>query len=183
MVIDQVRALKIPVTSFVLAARYVAEKYVGSTSKPEYEMLISQLINEPYVATSIKEAELMFGYLIQESVRMHVEGYLVKGPEAMDVARAKTKTFVLKNPWLMAETLPLEVMPSAIASSFTPSLTTSTKKRVGASKKDMCLALFNQDDNAAKTRKELIEIFVAKLELTPAGASTYVHNCQKGIWK
>lgn len=42
--------------------------------------------------------------------------------------------------------------------------------------------LFNKDDRAA-TRKLIIDKFMKDLDMGQAGATTYFHNIEKGVWK
>lgn len=51
----------------------------------------------------------------------------------------------------------------------------------GPTKAELALELVKNNPKA--TRKELIELLKDKLKMTPAGASTYVHNAKKALEK
>lgn len=179
LVMEQLKERLIPTTTHFDAARYVAAQYAGC-SKAQYESLITSVCGVEVHTNHTKEAELLFGYLVVESVKQHHEGFVVKGNEIIEVAKQKTNQFLINNPWIavQGETTTTTTTEDGVVVQHT-----SSKKKGGASKKELCIALFNEDGNNTKTRKELIAVFVEKLGLTPAGASTYVHNCQKGLWK
>lgn len=54
-----------------------------------------------------------------------------------------------------------------------------TKKQPTGSKKEQAIELFKV--NKSKTRKEIIELFVEQLDMTPAGAATYYSTAKKTV--
>lgn len=184
-IIPNLKEYGIPTKSVGEAVRYATTTYAAlynNKNKVGFEDMVEKLTGQSYVAKHAKEAELMFGYVVQVAVSMHGAGFIATGPQVMMEAEQKVAVYFTKNPWVITTS---ETAPVEITGVITPGVTppASTKKRSGPSKKDQCVALFNKGDNNTKTRKELIAIFVSELGLTPAGASTYVHNCQKAIWK
>lgn len=183
-VIDNIKGLRIPMKSVGEAVRFIGSKYEAQ-SKSQYDSLIKEVTGEDVITHNTKEAEILFGYCIQIAVTMHSQGAdHLKADDVLPGAQIKTATYLKNNPWVIPsgsavgqEDGTVEMKPISAAAS------SSTKKRTGPSKKDLSVALFNKDDNKTKTRAELIQIFVKELGMTPAGASTYVHNCQKGLWK
>lgn len=182
-VIEKLKEYNIPVTSMGEAVRDITKRWsaaeVGKSGLDDMVECISGIQHE---TKHLKEAELVFGYLVQTAVKMHNEGYEnIKGSEVLTAAILKTAQYLQGNPWAIQEA---ETAPVAINGVVQPTTAiVSSKKRVGASKKDLCIALFNKDNNNTKTRKELIELFIKELGLTQGGASTYVFNCQKNAWK
>lgn len=177
-VIENIRKLKIDTSSFVAASRDVTEVY-KMHSKQEYEDLILDLVMQPLSPTSLKEAELLFGYLVQETVRLFNAGVSIEKDEAIALARAKTADFMLRNPWLDQVVIEAKEAANLAAGIHTKAI--SIKRGSGGSKKDKCIALYRS--NATMDRKQYIELFVAQLGLSVPGATTYVYNCMKGIWK
>ena len=178
---------KIPTKSVGDAVRFITKTFANhynTKNKIGFEDMVEKLTGQVYKAKHAKEAEMMFGYVVQVAVSIHVAGFIATGPQVLMEAEQKVAAYFAKNPWAEAasETAPIEVIDGVITPASTAQ-STGRGKRSGPSKKDQCIALFNKDGNKDKARKELIEIFVKELGLTPAGASTYVHNCQKAIWK
>ena len=62
-----------------------------------------------------------------------------------------------------------------------PPITKKRKVRTtgGPTKKQKSLELYKA--NIELSRKEMIELFCDELEMTPAGATTYVYNCKKEL--
>lgn len=182
-VIANLKEYHIPVTSMGEAVRNITARWpAASTGKHGYEDMIERLSGIKHETKHVKEAELVFGYLVQTAVKMHNECYInIKGSEVLTAAILKTTQYLLDNPWQVLEPETTPVAIDGVAQATTAPV--SSKKRTGASKKDMCIALFNKDNNNTKTRKELIALFMKELGLTAGGASTYVFNCQKNAWK
>lgn len=180
-VIDNITKLKINTSSFVAASRDVAERF-RMTTQGEYEDLILDLVMQPLHPKSVKEAELLFGYLVQETVRKFNAGVLIEKDEAIEIARTKTALYFANNPWLDEVQIEAKAAAAEADGTFVASTTAKRVKRgSGGSKKDRCLALYNA--NPALDRKGFIELFVKELGLSIPGATTYVYNCMKGIWK
>ena len=182
-IIDSIKEWGIPITSHFEAQRNM-QKNLVDYSQRQYENLIQEMTDVEFKASSLKEAELVANYLVIDSVKDHNNNISHLPSEALELAKKKANDFLAKNGWIVATS---ETTPSVpVADPVTGEVTNPApagKKRSGPSKKDQCVELYNKGDNKTKTRKELIEIFVKELGLTPAGASTYVHNCQKGLWK
>lgn len=60
----------------------------------------------------------------------------------------------------------------------TKDTTPKPKSVKSGSKKEQAIALYKA--NSGMSRKELIELFIRELGMTPAGASTYVHLAKNG---
>lgn len=177
-VIANLKELHIPVGSAGEAVRSIRTKY-ETAGKSQFEFLIKEVTGMDFVGKHLKESELMFGYCVQQSVHMHNNGFEhIKGAEVFPAAKLKTEKYLNENPWVVCAS----DAPVVEGEVQAPAPTTG-KKRSGPSKKDQCIALFNQGENSTLNRKDLIAVFVKELGLTPAGASTYVHNVQKGLWK
>lgn len=179
-IVDSIKEWGIPITSHFDAQRNM-QKNMGDYDQRQYELLVKDLTDVDYKAAHEKEAQLVANYLVIDSVKDHTNGISHLPTDALIIAKQKAADFLTKNGWVMATTETEATVDEVTGVITNP--TAAPKKRSGPSKKDQSVALYNEGDHKTKTRKELIEIFVARLGLTPAGASTYVHNCQKGIWK
>lgn len=183
-IIPNLKEYGIPTKSVGEAVRYATTTYAhlyNNKHKVGFEDMIEKLLGKPVVTKHAKEAEMLFGYIVQVAVSMHTAGFVTTAEQVHMEAEQKVVAYFVKNPWVMTTpTISDIVIKDGVEVATTSA---GPKKRVGPSKKDQCIALFAKDGNKDKTRKELIEIFVKELDLTPAGASTYVHNCQKAIWK
>lgn len=172
-----VRDLNIPTDSFIQAGHAVTTRFVYD-NKRDYESQIELLLGKPVPTRSVVEAKVLFGYLIQETVRMHNEGFVVHAEEGIEAARKKTDEFFKKNPWNDPVVIAQNELNEESSSSVAP-------KRVprgsGGSKKDRCLFMYNAAED--KTPKVIIEMFMKELDLSKAGATTYEYNCRKGVWK
>lgn len=185
-IIPNLKEYGIPTKSVGEAVRTITKMYAhlyNDKHKVGFEDMIEKLLGKPVVTKHAKEAELLFGYVVQVAVSMHTAGFIATAEQVHMEAEQKVAAYFVKNPWVVtASTIGDIVIKDGVELGVTSTPTRGTK-RVGPSKKDQCIALFAKDGNKDRSRKELIEIFVKELGLTPAGASTYVHNCQKAIWK
>lgn len=181
-VIDNIKLLKINTSSFHAAVRDAKAMYQMSTQSG-FDDLIIELVCEPLHSKSHKESELLFGFLIQETVREFNLGNQIEKEEAITIARQKTNDYLAKNPWCDPVVVAVQqaaVHEAAGTTAATP-IVGRIKRGSGGSKKDRCLALYQA--NPKMERKDLIALFVTTLELSIPGATTYVYNCMKGIWK
>ena len=177
-VIDNIKLLKIDTSSFSAAQRDITARFKMGT-QVAYEDLILDLVCEPLGAESTKEAEMLFCYLVQETVRQYNLGNLIEKDEAIAIARQRTNEFIAKNPWAIVKDVPQVTVVEGVEVS-TPTVA-RVKRGSGGSKKDRCLALYRA--NPTLDRKAFIALFMKELGLSIPGATTYVYNCMKGVWK
>ena len=176
-IIAAIKKLDIATSSHFDAQRSIQKKF-GNCTKLNYEGLIEQLTGLNFVGRNDKESELVFNYLVIDTVKAYNESQIGTYEAHLESAKKKAADFLTKNGWILAapETPPV----AAVEGEEAPK---TTKRAGGKSKKEQAIELFNKDGNKDKSRKELIEIFKKELGLSEGGASTYVHNCKKGLWK
>lgn len=168
---------KIPLNSFVQAVKVFHDRDI--TSQYELDTLILDVVGKPVHTANLRELQVMAGYIVQEAVRFHVQGIPAEPDLVIEQAELRTKAYFETRSWDKPKVV---VMPEGVsAEDFIPDRKHRAPRGSGMSKKDRSVALYSQ--HREKSRQELIKLFVDELGLTPAGASTYVHNCQKGIWK
>lgn len=179
-VIEKVKGLGLPTHSYIAAAHEINLRY-GDCTKGDYDFQIATLTNHHVETRHVKHAQLVFGYIVQESIRAHVAKTAMTVDELVELAANKATTFLINNPWNDVET---ETTTVTTADGTTTDIVTVKKKRgKGPSKRDLSIQLYTKVKDQNMTRAQLIELFVKELDLTPAGASTYVANCRSGLWK
>lgn len=175
-VIGELVRRKIPVNSYIAAYNEFSNS--GITSQYLLDDFLIEVVGGTVETKTLDQLIVIAGYAVQESVRQHMQGIVPIAADILLLAQEKCRQFYLANPHLDPEAKQI-VLPEG--EEFVPDRKHRAPRGSGQSKKERCIAVYNKYKD--KTRKELIPIFVAELGLTPAGASTYVHNCQKGIWK
>jgi hypothetical protein len=179
-VIEKIKELGLPINSFVSAVHEL-HLHFGDRTKGDYDFQIAALTNHHVETKHTKHAQLVFGYIVQESIR----AYITKTPQTVDelveLASSKALTFLVNNPWNDAET---EITTVTTPDGETTSVVTVKNKRgKGPTKRDLSIQLYTKVKDQKLSRQDLINLFVKELGLTPAGASTYVANCRSGAWK
>ena len=174
LLIKSVQDMGIPIASSVKAVQYITADHYVAREQSTYDSWIADLVGRPIETKSFKHAQLMFGYLVTTAI----EHPAIATEAAIKIASDKVEAFLTMHPWLANVGIATEVEDE------NGNVTViSRKPRTGTSKRDQSIALYNTVKDKNMTRKDLIELFVNKLELTPGGASTYVHNCRSGLWK
>lgn len=180
-IIAAIKKMDIDTGSHFEAQRSIQKKW-PNLQKRTYEDLIKELTGLEFLGAHIKESELVFNYLVVDAVKAYNESQIDTYEAHLEGAKAKAAAFLAKNGWIICngET---EATTNEVTGEVTnPSGPKTSTKRSGATKKEQAVEVFKEVDGMNKSRKELIEIFKQRLGLTEGGASTYVHNCKKGIW-
>jgi len=180
--IDVIMSYGIPTDSHTGAVQYVMGEDgdshrpgLGMLTQEQYERNISEIIGLTSIPKyhNLKTARLYFGYTVQETIRAF-SGDTV--PAMEDVWRdvCNLTQFLIQNqPWCIRD--------YAVDNSGTQKLDAAgnVKQKKGA-KKELVKKIWNENKHKDMTRKEWIALFCAEAGLTPAGASTYYANAQKG---
>jgi len=125
-----------------------------------------------------KEASIQMRYMILNVMNMTS----IDLPQAYANAVNQTKKLFTDQPYLLLEGGVVDKITTASGTVITGKKsgyikgTGKTGKTKGA-KQNKAAELF--EANKGKTRQELIALFMKELDMSKAGASTYVYNCQK----
>lgn len=167
---------KIDLTSFTRAAN----QFLGMGIDDAYRLdsFMMDVLGDIVPTKNTFEQQKFVAYVVQEAVRNHILKEPTDPATVIAAAKAMTEKYFIKNPWSQPKVI---VRPEGVGEDFIPDRKHRAPRGSGMSKKDRSVALYKQ--HAGKPRKELIDIFVKELGLTPPGASTYVHNCKSGQWK
>lgn len=187
VIIDRIKAMGIPTNSMVAAQQCIA-RYTEAAAgiKSNFDRNIEELTGVPVETKNAKVAELVFGYLIQESIRFYNMKQYIEIEDCIKVAEEKAAIFLVKNPWVNPEVI-AEKHAEAVAYAIENEVELK-KVRVprnsGMSKKDRCLNLYKQNKaEFGDDKHKMMELFMKELGLSKAGATTYEYNCRKEIWK
>lgn len=171
------RLYKLDITSCTRAAYQFMDK--GFDDQYRLESVMVDVLGDIVPCKNVFEMQKFVAYVVQESVRNHIQQQPTDPATVIAAAKAATEKYFIKNPWSQPKQV---VVPEGFESEgFVPTRKQRAPKGSGMSKKERSVALYKQ--HAGKPRKELVDIFVKELGLTPPGASTYVHNCKSGLWK
>lgn len=166
---------KLSLSSFTQAAREFQARGIGGTY--DFDTFMVEVLGEVVPTKHAREAEVMAGYIVQESVRNHLLGAATDPHSIIAKATEMTTNYFVNHPW----DLPKEIVAVDGGEIFVPTRAKRAPKGSGKSKKELAIQMYNA--NRDKSRPELLAMFVKELGMTPPGASTYVHNCQRGLWK
>lgn len=168
---------KLDITSFTRAAYQFIE--LGIDDSYRIESFMMDVLGDVVPCKNTHEQTKFAAYIVQEAVRNHLQGEPTDPVSVIAAAKRMTEKYFINNPWSQPKVI---TMPEGFESDgFVPDRKHRAPKGSGMSKKERSVALYKQHEG--KARKELIDIFVKELGLTPPGASTYVHNCKSGLWK
>lgn len=186
VIIERIKAMGIPTDSFVSAQYFVRDNLIERAAglKCNFDAYIKELTEQDVETKDVKVAELVFGYLIQESVRFYNMKEYMEIDQAIALAQKKAGEFLAKNPWVNPDVIAEKHAEAVIAAEELG--TTAKKPRIarssGMSKKDRCIALYKQNIANMPDKHQIIELFMKELQLSKPGATTYEYNLRKGIW-
>lgn len=96
--ISTLQKLGIPTNSYIAAAQ-AAGAMRGSCDQAKYDELIGQITGEPFQSGSYPLAQMLFGYLVQEIVRLDLQDQILDMDLIFDAANEKAVEFVATQPW------------------------------------------------------------------------------------
>ncbi|KKN44109.1 hypothetical protein LCGC14_0696360 [marine sediment metagenome] len=148
---------------------------LGWTEGEEFRLGITALVGNKINTNNLddQKAKYTYLYLVQSLVKQFDEGIgEININNAIKDARSGAKKFIhrLHNDlaWMNPANWEGE-------SSLRPA---PTKKKSKGRKKNAAADLYRKNKDT-KSRKEIIEMFMKKLDMSKAGATTYFHNCKK----
>ena len=159
---------KIPTDSYVTAVQYCNNE-TTRFSAVEQATIVSELVGEKNVVRHQDERlnKYTFLYLVQEAIRAVGTGEKYDIKNVYKLAQDRAGKFITENPWIFAGA-------DREAGVLRVSNPNSPKK---GWKQEKAAEIYQI--HKGKSRKELIEIFSKELDMTAAGASTYVHQMKK----
>lgn len=160
---------KIPTDSYVRAVQYCNDE-LTRFSPVEQATIVSELVGAQNVVSHKDERlnKYTFLYLVQEAIRAGSANKPYDIQTVYQVAQDRASKFVAENPWIFAGA---DRPANGITRVSNPN---SPKK---GWKQEKAAEIYQA--HKGKTRKELIAIFVKELDMSTAGASTYVHSMKK----
>jgi len=174
--IERLQSQKIPTNSFIQAIHTLSENGV---QMPEvYRSNYAELSGHDMPACLDDHARFHYLYLVQETVRQNMQTGNVNMAEVIDLAEERAKSYIAKNPWIFAK-------PEVGSPNYRePKMDAAgnPKQKKGA-KREKAISLWNKHKDENLTRKQWIELLVAEVGMTPAGASTYHADLKAGRMK
>lgn len=161
---------KIPTANYVGAVQY-CNSDGGRFSPVEQATIVSELVGKKNVIEH-QDARLnkyTFLYLVQEALRAAGTGEKYDIKDVYQLAQDRAGKFISENPWIFASSDRTE------GNGQTRVVNPNAPKK--GWKQEKAAEIYQS--HKGKTRKELIEIFSKELDMTAAGASTYVHQMKK----
>lgn len=155
----------------------------------DLELTTDQYINETLRLTNIGRETIdeqtlrstphlpkyLFGYVVQTIVRAYADS---TGPVDLAEVYAKSfqraKKYIETHPWVFATGEDENASPRLDHNG-------NIQPKKG-DKKVMAKKVYEENKGKNLTRKEMIELLVKEVGLTPAGASTYEYNLRTGIY-
>lgn len=151
---------------------------LGWTEGEQFRLGITALVGDKINTNNLddQKAKYTYLYLVESLVRQYDEGIGdININNAIKDARSGAKKFIhrLNNDlaWMNPANWEGE-------SSLRPAPT--KKKNKKGRKKNAAADLYRKNKDT-KSRKEVIELFMKKLDMSKAGATTYFHNCKKEL--
>ena len=185
------------ISSINAASRYANTFSNRDWTKSRFEALIKEEFFVEPATTFVKEAEMLYRYMIVEAISLAQSQPDFTGESVMKNAQAKVEQFFVNFPWSHPanrstlsksdfdengnyigpkgydETIPVEDI--LITRTTVGGKTVKPKK---GAKQHAAKAIF--DANVGKSNKEIIALFMAQLDMSKAGATTYLYNMKKG---
>ena len=96
--ISTLQKLGIPTHSYVVAAQAAGSKRFTCDQR-KYEEMIAQLLGESYETASLPQAQMLFGYLVQEIVRFDLQDKQLDMDVLFQIANERACEFVATQSW------------------------------------------------------------------------------------
>lgn len=200
-IIERLVAESVDVTSVFGASRY-ANTFSGKLwSKSRYETIINDIFNVEASTAFDKEAEMLFRYMVMIAVEQHVQNNTTfTGVAIYDIAKDRVAKFFKNFPWnhpshnsqlaksdfdeegnYIGKIISFDVsVPEDIEVKRTVLNGKTVKPKKGL-KQLAAKAIF--DANVGKSNQEIIKLFMSQLDMSKAGATTYLYNMKKTLAK
>ena len=155
--IAQIQKLGIPVDSYIVAAQAAGE-FRRTCDATKYNELITQITG--HAATfELAMAQSVFGYLVQEHVRFHINPASISNDEIEQLAVRRAAKLVKDQPWIWAAE-------------------TNESETARITNREEALRIMRSLPDGTP-RAALIQMIVDKLDVTPATAQTYLRDAVK----
>ncbi len=174
--------------SYYAAARQANEKY-ATISRDRAIKVMNSLFGFHVETENDIAASIALRYMIAESVRKHVEGFVVTQDDVHSFGVEKTKEFFIKNPWknpdfhseikdipTADEVIDVPVEEIKIARKNVAGKTIKPKKGL---KQEAAKKIY--EANRGAENHVIIELFMKQLDMSKAGATTYLYNIKKAM--
>lgn len=169
-------------------SRKVIEMYPsGQLTRSKAEAIMNSLFGVAVPTSNDKEAEITLRYMITEAVRSHVEGFVEDVEDVVRVATEKTKLFFVNQPWFVPGAhSSIQDIPTAVETIDVPvedikierlMVGTKTVKPKKGLKQEAAKRIF--DANKTEKNAVIIALFMKQLDMSKAGATTYLYNLKK----
>lgn len=96
--ISTLQKLGIPTHSYIVAAQ-AAGAMRFSCDQAKYEQMIAQILGDHFETASLPQAQMLFGYLVQEIVRFDLQDKVLDLDILFDLANERACEFVATQPW------------------------------------------------------------------------------------
>lgn len=158
-----------PTDSYIGAISYLKQEMRVPFTKEEYERNIAELLDVDTVPSysNEKEAALYFHYLVQETIRVYMDGKIPEMDVVWDEVNRRAKEFIAEAPWSIKDY------------STTETADGEKPKRKKGAKKEAAEALYKKLNDGSNDRNTIIDAFISELNMSKAGATTYFHNLKK----
>jgi len=174
--------------SYYTTARQANEKY-ATISRDRAIKIMNSLFGFHVDVENDVAASIALRYMIAESVRKHVEGYVVTEDDVRSFGIEKTKEFFVKNPWknpnfqseikdipAVDEIIDIPAEKIKIARKNIAGKIVKPKKGL---KQEAAKKIY--EGNRGAENRVIIELFMKQLDMTKAGATTYLYNIKKAL--
>lgn len=163
--IETIRKYDIPVGSYLQAIRHLMER--PDLAHSQYVNLIREIVGEPITDTGDdRQTKYTFLYLVQEAIRASDNTDKLDMLELHDLAFQKAKNYIASNPWVWAQPEDAERLDED-----------GKPKRKKGAKQEEAARIYNE--SKADGKAKIIERFMAELDMSKAGATTYFYNMKK----
>lgn len=96
--ISTLQKLGIPTHSYIVAAQ-AAGAMRFSCDQGKYEQMIALILGDHFETASLPQAQMLFGYLVQEIVRFDLQDKVIDLDAIFDIANERACEFVANQPW------------------------------------------------------------------------------------
>jgi hypothetical protein len=176
------------INSYHECARKVNAEYADRalTRKQSYK-LMDEMFGSHIEVDHDRAANVALRYMITEAVRMNADGFLVHLDDLLRIGKSKTVEFFSRFQWLNPsfkgeiQDIPtaIELVDVAVEDIIVTRTNVAgkvVKPRKGL-KQEAAAKIY--EANHEKSNQEIIALFVNQLDMSKAGATTYLYNMKK----
>jgi len=169
MILQTIQTQGVPVHSAIAAAQHLGLNGIGQLADKKYASLIEEITGD---AITLEDADLyrtVYAYLCTEAISRSNNTDQLNADELLTIAKEKAIILKKKNSWMFTKS----ESPAKLDSEG------NAKPKKGA-KKILAMEVYAEFiKDKVTARKDAIAILVDKVDMTPAGASTYYANLKK----